>query len=252
MRNVSAADLVSAWEHTLGRPPVEQALVLLSLSAPGDSPEALARLSLGDRDGRLLTLREQLFGPELSGLTRCPQCGQRLDLCFGVDDLRLDVPALPAGPDGELEVAAEGYRVRFRLPNSADVVSAREVADPDAARQHVLDRCIRSIEVPGESPAPHTSQTPLPAPVADAVVARMSEADPQADIRLEVACPDCRHQWVAGFDIAAYLVRELHDWAVHLLQDVHTLARAYGWREADILAMSTARRQAYLQLVSQG
>jgi hypothetical protein len=33
------------------------------------------------------------------------------------------------------------------------------------------------------------------------------------------------------------------------LREVHTLAWAYGWREADILAMSPARRQFYIELV---
>jgi hypothetical protein len=33
------------------------------------------------------------------------------------------------------------------------------------------------------------------------------------------------------------------------LNEVHMLAWAYGWREADILAMSSARRQFYLERV---
>ena len=92
----------------------------------------------------------------------------------------------------------------------------------------------------------------LPATVAEAIVTRMSEADPQSDTRLAVSCPDCHHQWVALFDIAGYLMREVHDWVVHVLREVHTLARAYGWREADILAMTPARRQAYLELAAHG
>ena len=36
--------------------------------------------------------------------------------------------------------------------------------------------------------------------------------------------------------------------ATRLLGEVHTLARAYHWREAEILAMSSRRRQAYLEL----
>jgi hypothetical protein len=250
MRTVSAAELVSAWERTLGRSPIDQALVLLSLDSPGDAPEGLAELSVGERDARLLSLRERLFGSRLTGVTICPQCGQRLELTFEVDDLRRPQPARPAA----LELVADGYHVRFRLPNSADLSSAGELADPNAARAHVLDRCIQSIEQPRGDDAEPESARPLrlPPSVTEAVVARMREADPQADISLTMSCPDCRHQWGAAFDIAAYLMREVHDWVWHLLQDVHTLARAYGWREADILAMTAARRQAYLQFVTQG
>ena len=254
MRHVSAAELVSAWERTLGRPPVDQALVLLSLGSPGGSSEALAQLSVGERDAGLLSLREQLFGPRLTSVTRCPQCGQRLELTFEVDDLRRPAAAVPAAPGGVLELVAGGYQVRFRLPNSADLASAGVVADPDAAREHVLERCIQSIARTGAAGADREDAgcTRLPASVTDAIVARMSEADPQSDTRLDVSCPDCRHRWVAVFDITAYLMREVHDWVVHVLQDVHILARAYGWHEADILAMTAARRQAYLQLVTQG
>jgi hypothetical protein len=36
-----------------------------------------------------------------------------------------------------------------------------------------------------------------------------------------------------------------------MLYDVHALASAYGWREADVLAMSPMRRQVYLELARQ-
>jgi len=82
-----------------------------------------------------------------------------------------------------------------------------------------------------------------------AAAARMSEADPQADVQLSLTCPDCGHQWIACFDIAAFLWGELQAYARRLLLDVHELATAYAWPEASILAMSPARRQAYLDLV---
>jgi hypothetical protein len=52
-------------------------------------------------------------------------------------------------------------------------------------------------------------------------------------------------------DIASYLWSEIHAWAGRMLRDVHALAAAYGWREADILAMSPWRRQAYLEMIRQ-
>ena len=36
-----------------------------------------------------------------------------------------------------------------------------------------------------------------------------------------------------------------------LFDEVHALASCYGWREADILAMSGERRRQYLQRVMQ-
>ena len=77
----------------------------------------------------------------------------------------------------------------------------------------------------------------------------MADADPQAQIKLALVCPGCSYAWHALFDVAAFLWSEVHAWAKRILYEVHTLARAYGWREADILAMSARRRQIYLDLV---
>ena len=43
----------------------------------------------------------------------------------------------------------------------------------------------------------------------------------------------------------------MHAWARRTLRDVHVLARAYGWREADVLALSPTRRQIYVELSRQ-
>jgi hypothetical protein len=77
----------------------------------------------------------------------------------------------------------------------------------------------------------------------------MAEADPQANVQLAITCPVCSKHWQAGFDIVSFFWNEIDAWAHRLLQEVHTLASAYGWREADILAMSPWRRQCYLAMI---
>jgi hypothetical protein len=78
----------------------------------------------------------------------------------------------------------------------------------------------------------------------------MAECDPQAEVLLDLACPACDHRWPLLFDATAYLWAEIAVHARRLLREVHLLARAYGWREADVLALSAARRSYYLDLVS--
>ena len=46
----------------------------------------------------------------------------------------------------------------------------------------------------------------------------------------------------------SFLWTEIEAWAWRMLSDVHTLARAYGWGERDILALSPTRRQFYLEM----
>jgi hypothetical protein len=77
----------------------------------------------------------------------------------------------------------------------------------------------------------------------------MSELDPQGDVQLALNCPSCRHHWTAPFDVVSYLWIEIQSWASRLLREIHLLASAYGWREADILALSEPRRRAYLEIL---
>ena len=89
----------------------------------------------------------------------------------------------------------------------------------------------------------------LPDDVASAIAAAMAEADPQAKIDLALDCPACGHAWTNLLDIAGFLWREVDAWARRTLLDIHTLARAYGWSEAQILALTTGRRDLYLAML---
>jgi hypothetical protein len=78
----------------------------------------------------------------------------------------------------------------------------------------------------------------------------MEDLDPQAELRLELACQGCGHRWMILLDVAPFFCREMAYLAVRLAREVNILARAYGWDEADILAMSPARRALYWGMVS--
>jgi hypothetical protein len=53
----------------------------------------------------------------------------------------------------------------------------------------------------------------------------------------------------ATLDPAEFLWAAAEAQARRLLLEVDALARAYGWREPDVLALPPARRRAYLELV---
>lgn len=254
MRFPSAAELLAAWEEGGGLSPVERALVLLALIWPERPQAALAELSIGERDAQLLALREVLFGPRLFSAAVCPACGERLEFDFDIADIRAPAPPYTQ-LTGEVSVAAGDYFVRCRLPASADLLAIADAGDATMARQMLLQRCVLAVEHTGaESEAadvarPAIELAQLPPAVVESVVERMREADPQADTQLSLNCPACGHAWQQVFDIASYLWAELGDWARRTLREVHALASAYGWREADILAMSAQRRQWYLEMI---
>jgi hypothetical protein len=77
----------------------------------------------------------------------------------------------------------------------------------------------------------------------------MAAVDPQAELRVQLQCPDCETGWTTDVDPAAFVWRELEEHAQAALLEVASLAAAFGWSEAEVLAMSRERRRAYLELV---
>lgn len=221
--------------------------MLLVAACDDTSPEDLALLSIGERDGRLLTLREWTFGSQLLARAHCPACRERLELDFQVAEIRppdrnrmTDEVCVNSLPVGE-------YELRFRVPNSLDLISlagSPAAGESAASQRFLLDRCLLAGD---DQNTP--SADSLPEEVVQAVVARMAETDPQADTQLALTCPVCRHEWRIVFDIAWFFWCEISAWADRLLEEVHLLARAYGWSERDILAMSHWRRTRYLEMV---
>jgi hypothetical protein len=242
MRALSAPEMLGVWERGLAQSPVERALTLLAAACPETSPDALASMTVGQRDASLLMLREWAFGSELAGMAMCPGCCERLELNFGIQDIRV---GSEAEPEGGMSLTASGYELRFRLANSMDLMALEEQADTDWNRLLLFRRCVLSARRDGED----ESADQLPADVIDAVAECMAEHDPQADVQLAGTCPLCGHQWRGVFEIVSFFWSEIDAWAQRLLREVHMLASAYGWHEREILALSPWRRQLYLEMV---
>lgn len=212
---------------------------MLSAAEPEATREALLSLTPGARDAELVGLREELFGAQLSGVTACPACDEQVELTFDTNDVRTG-----AADDVALDVHTSGYDVAFRLPTVADLAAIERMRDVQAAQEELLARCVvRATHLDREVDA-----RTLPEDIVEAIGARMSAADPQGDVGLDVVCPSCAHIWRDPFDIATFLWSELATAARHLLAEVHVLASLYGWSEADILRLSPIRRAAYLEL----
>lgn len=245
MHTLSVAKLLTTWEIALAQHPIQRGLTLLAMAWPETPVPDLASLSIGRRDAALLTLREQIFGTRLNSIANCPQCGERLELSFQVDEIRAPVPEEPAQP---LQWQSGAYQVHFRPPNSADLLVIASQHDSATAHQQLLQRCLISVQQKSTE-STELMFNPLPAGLAEQILLQMAEADPQGDVQLALACPSCQHEWQVAFDILSYLWQEINDWAQRTLHEVHLLATAYGWREADILALSAQRRHFYLSLI---
>ena len=241
---LTATGLLNVWERGRSQTPVERALALLAWADADTPPEAWARKNIGQRDAWLLRLREKLFGPRLTGQAQCPGCRRWVELDFPVAELR-NAPAPEATANFTRQCG--DFEVQFRLPNSEDLLTLSAGGELASQCRQLVTRCVTQVR---------RGETVLPADgLADEVIqelsAQMTELDPQGDVELVLTCPDCDQRWQAPLDIVAFLWSEIQAWAERLLREVHGLASAYGWREADILAMSASRRQAYLELIGQ-
>jgi hypothetical protein len=221
------AALLDTWERSSGLERPWRELALLELTGE-TSADVAARLPLGERDRRLLELRTSLFGRWIPCETRCGACDDRLELELDCEELAggwAPTRGAVSGEDG----------VRVRPPDSTDIAAAM-AADNSTAT--ILERCV--------DPRPGS----LPAGARDAAISRMAELDPAAELWLEATCPACGSTWTVLVDPAAIVVEEVDRHARQVLREVDRLARAYGWREPDILALSPGRRRAYLGLVA--
>jgi len=109
----------------------------------------------------------------------------------------------------------------------------------------VLERCIDAVTDRSGRPV-----AAWPGGVREHVPSVMAELDPQAEVDLDATCPACGDRFVAPFDAAQFLLRELALPDRDLFLDVHRLASHYHWAESEILGMTRRRRRRYLELLA--
>jgi hypothetical protein len=245
MKSLGTAELLDVWERGLNQPILYRALILLTAACPEMDPDDIAELHIGERDARLLQLREWMFGPRLINTTDCPQCAEHVEWDSDIADLY--VQSSPTSiPEEDFNLQSGKYHLRFRLPNSSDIAAVLNEGKDGSKPSDLLKRCIITVERAGKV----YDKNRLPKRALEHLGRRIEKLDPQAEIRIVLTCPVCSHQWEILFDIASFLWTEINSWAERTLHTVHTLAGAYGWSEQEILDLGPIRRQLYLGMVN--
>lgn len=224
----AAIDAVGLWEQVRMLPPLGQTRALAGAVARGPvEADRVEDEPLGACHARLLALCAMLHGGTLPAEVACPACGAKLEFALAVRDLLAQAPRVQA-----VEVEAEGRTYTFRVPTLADVEAAARHSE---GAQHLLARCLAD-----------PPEADVPAGVADRAEALLAEADPLALVRLALACPACAAAWDEALDVRRFALWAVEREAERFVRDVHRLARAYGWTEADVRALGPWRRQQYL------
>ena len=223
--------LLGLWEPAQARGPVERALLLLGAALPERSLEHGAAIPIGARDAAILKLRCATFGGRLSGRADCPRCREEHEFDLDVGE------CWPARRPRAKASSRSTTACAFAFPTVGISRPSRDHNDAEAAIQDLLRRCC--LDAPA---APD-----WPPSLLEAVETRIAALQGAADIELRFDCIACGKAWTDRLDIAGYVWEEIAERARHLLDDVHGLAAHYGWSEQQILSMSGARREAYLQ-----
>jgi len=243
MPTLSAQDIIRGWEWGQNKHPLDRSLFFLALAYPNKTWEELASLSIGQRNLRMLALREQLFGPTLNCFVECSECSTALEFTINVSDIRVSELSDTVADRHQLSIG--GVTLQFRLPNSQDLAAIVGSDTVGTARRILIQRCVEQVSQDNAA----VSLEDLPETIITALAEQMINLDPQAELRFNLSCEACGHDWSATFDIASFFWVEISTLAKRLLQDVYTLAQAYGWPESDILAMSDSRRRFYLEMI---
>lgn len=229
---VTGRALLDLWDHVEGLSPQQRALAL----AEAVAGEPLGNRPVGRRDACLLALHEELSGPVLDAVVSCPGCAEETEFTLDTPVLRKSAEQVEARGD----VAVGSRRVAWRVPTGDDLVDLEAIEDPEAAAAELLARCTAGAE----------DGAPLTGDERAAVTAAIADADPLAEVLVELTCPGCDRPFVADVDVADFATRAVRDAARRLLEEVDALARAYGWTEPEVLALSDRRRAAYLRLLT--
>jgi hypothetical protein len=220
--------------------------------------DLVRRLNAGDREALLFHIRRLTCGEHISCLLSCANCNKKMDL-----DLQIAEFLLPPYPHSqeihEVDIDDSGncYRVRFRVPNGEDQEAVASAAEQsvNAAEEIVLRRCIERVDsVDGGSTEAGSSQKDklcdLPDVVLRELPARMAALDPQAEILLDLTCPECAAGFIVPFDAGDYFFRELALHERELYREVHALSLHYHWSEDAALGLSRRKRQTYFELLA--
>jgi len=211
-------------------PAAQTMLALATRLATAEDGSALdwSELPAVDLAAAALLVRETWLGGTIRTEALCPSvdCAEAIDVSFGIAaylDHHRPRSFRGAVDDGSGWLEIRDTDVRFRIPLVADLVGA------------TLADCVR------------------PAGISAGEARRVDRAldalAPRLDGELTGSCPACGRSVELRFEPISYVIEELRDASSGLFAQVHELAFAYHWAEAQILALDRTRRRGYVALI---
>lgn len=232
-----AAVLLTVWEAASTVPACAVGAALLHRSGLVDEFADALDLTLATSAARIVGLYVEAFGDVVDAVVTCPACGETLEVALPLAPLGR-TPDVPATDD--VAVPETDGRLVVRCPTNRDMLVAATSDDPTAT---LLARCV--TDAGGHPVDPASLDGPRRAAV-DAATERLACA---AAVELRSECPACGDEVSVDVDVPALVWQRIGVEVPVVLAEVAELSAAFGWSEADVLAMSRVRRDAYLSLL---
>lgn len=207
---------------------------VLTLAYQDLGADAARRISSAGREWLLQRAASRFHGGRRWFETTCQACGEPFDL-----EVLLDrVPRADPGPGFPVAdvVTSLGPR-RFEAPNGRheEAFAKTQAGDP---RRVFAALCGMSDEA--EAEAIRFTEDDLVG-----IDAALEATSPEIADGVDATCPACQASTLTRIDPLGFAFPK----PATILGEVHLLARAYGWGEAEILALPVPRRRAYADLI---
>lgn len=207
--------LLDIYEQGMAASPAVRAGLLAQ--AGGRDADA----TLGDADRAAWGFLSETIGGAHDAIVACAVCGEEVEFTLPEG---FAPPDASTGPEATLRVRHKGRDFDLRLPRLSDIGA-------------------RGLDLRRLCPDGDWSDRGFRA----ACEAALLEADPALKLDLLLTCGACGAEQAPAFDVTGYVWARLEQAARTTVREVALLARAYGWSEAELTAMSGARRAIYLR-----
>ena len=204
-------------------------------------PEAVASLCVADRQFLMLRLAAMLGGELVWLQAVCERCHSMFDVSFR----RNELPVVEAGPEFPVvRLMLHDREIEVRVPSGMDQAAVESCGEGEEAVRRLLQSCLLSVD---GNPTPEDFMAELSDGDIEAIDASLDEASPAVCSRLQVHCPECGREQQVELDHYAFSYGD----GLSLIDEIHTIAMHYHWRESDILDLPTRLRRQYLNLIRQ-
>ncbi|MBL4789036.1 MAG: hypothetical protein JKY60_08275 [Kordiimonadaceae bacterium] len=250
MRELKADQLMALMEAGAGRSDIDRAQLMLAWRYPERDWQDIAELPVGKRDAQLLFLRQELFGDKSKLRCRCPQCEAMFEFYVDIPEI-LSADCAPKSRATEIGVETGGYHFRLRALDGRDLASLPNHLSNEDAVRFLAVRVILSVQDADGQPVENPAAGDISEEWIKVLSSALGDADPLSVVAFGVKCADCNNTWRAFFDAGHLLWGELEAENRAALEEIHLLAKNYGWREADIVAIPQQRRRFYAGKLSE-